>query len=54
MLLHTKLSETDIHSIVERAKSGEKYKTIASSFNITRQHAGDISINKGVRRRGYK
>lgn len=53
-LPQTKLSESDIHSIVERAKSGEQYKSIANSFNITPQLAGKVSLKKGVNRRERK
>jgi len=51
-LPQTKLSASDIEIIVKRAKSGEKYKSIAKDYNVTPQVIGKHAIKKGVRRNG--
>lgn len=48
----TKLSAADMDDIVKRAKSGEKYASIANDFHICRQYVGMIARNQGVRRHG--
>lgn len=50
----TKLSEVHLMEIVARAKSGEKYKSIAKDFGITKSHAGKCAIKQGVRRNGKR
>lgn len=54
MLPHTKLSESDIESIIARAKSGETYKSIALFYNVTPQTAGRAAIKKGFRQNEHK
>ena len=51
-LPHAKLNEKSKYEIVVRAMAGELYKNIAKDFGICKQHAGRISIEKGVRRNG--
>ena len=51
-LPQTKLSASDIEIIVKRVKSGEKYKSIAKDYNVTRQLIGHYAIKKGVIRNG--
>lgn len=49
-LPQTKLSEQDVAEIVRRAKQGERYSSIAESFNVCRQRVGQLAIQQGVRR----
>lgn len=52
---NAKLSKLDIRMIIYRAVLGDLYKDIARDFGISRGHAGDIALSKGVRRHGiYK
>lgn len=50
-LPQTKLSESDVETIVNRAKAGEPYKNIALSYGVTPQQIGKRAISKGVFRR---
>ena len=49
-LPQTKLTVDSVNKIVSLAKSGIAYEKIAKQFNITRQYAGKIAIQHGVRR----
>ena len=51
-LPQTKLSNADKEVIVQRAKNGERYKSIAASYGICKQTAGMVALNQGVRRNG--
>lgn len=51
-LPQTKVSAYVESEIVAMAKAGYQYKDIAAEFGISRQHAGYIAIQNGVRRDG--
>lgn len=55
MLPNTKISSFVVSEIIDLAKSGMKYKEIASLFGITKGHAGYIAIKHGgIRRDGFR
>lgn len=53
-LPQTKLSNSAKEQIVARAKNGERYASIARDFGISRQTAGRIALNDGVKRNGIR
>lgn len=50
MLPQTKISDSDREVILERAQSGELYKRIARSYNVTKSLIGHIARQHGIRR----
>jgi len=52
MLPQTVVTQSMEFEITQRAKTGEKYKSIASNFGICRQHVAQIAIKNGVMRHG--
>lgn len=49
-LPQTKLTKDAVQQIVLLAKAGMEYKEIAKLFSITKQYAGKLAIQHGVRR----
>lgn len=53
-LPQTKVTSSMASEIVSLAKAGVDYESVAKLFGITKQHAGFIAIQQGVRRRGIR
>ena len=50
MLPHSKLSEDDISTIIERALAGENHTDIANDYSVSQQSISKVAIKNNIRR----